>query len=114
MKELTPQVSHVAKILLDYGKHSPGDVPAVSVHFDSMRDNWKDKMQTLTTLVDSATDTGKFIEACGMSLFFFFITKCEWQKFVYSSVKTTYVNHVACKGKRVCCPHAKWKAFAED
>ena len=46
--------------------------------------------------------------------FFFFITKCEWQKFVYSSVKTTYVNHVACKGKRVCCPHAKWKAFAED
>lgn len=72
MKELTPQVSHVAKILLDYGKHSPGDVPAVSVHFDSMRDNWKDKMQTLTTLVDSATDTGKFIEACGMSLFFLF------------------------------------------
>ncbi|XP_029181563.2 LOW QUALITY PROTEIN: vinculin-like [Acropora millepora] len=64
LKELTPQVSHVAKILLDYGKHSPSDVPAVSVHFDSMRDNWKDKMQTLTNLVDSATDTGKFIEAC--------------------------------------------------
>ena len=66
LKELTPQVSHVAKILLDYGKHSPGDVPAVSVHFESMRDGWKDKMQALTNLVDSATDTGKFIEACGM------------------------------------------------
>jgi len=66
LKELTPQVSHVAKILLDYGKYSPGDVPAVSVHFESMRDSWKDKMQTLTNLVDSATDTGKFIEACGM------------------------------------------------
>lgn len=64
LKELTPQVSHVAKILLDYGKHSPGDVPAVSVHFESMRDGWKDKMQALTNLVDSATDTGKFIEAC--------------------------------------------------
>jgi len=64
LKELTPQVSHVAKILLDYGKYSPGDVPAVSVHFESMRDSWKDKMQTLTNLVDSATDTGKFIEAC--------------------------------------------------
>lgn len=64
LKELTPQVSHVAKILLDYGKYSPGDAPAVSVHFESMRDNWKDKMQTLTTQVDSATDTGKFIEAC--------------------------------------------------
>lgn len=64
LKELTPQVSHVAKILLDYGKSSPGDVPAVSVHFESMRDGWKDKMQTLTNLVDSATDTGKFIEAC--------------------------------------------------
>ena len=63
---MTPQVSHVAKILLDYGKHSPGDVPAVSVHFESMRDGWKDKMQALTNLVDSATDTGKFIEACGM------------------------------------------------
>lgn len=64
LKELTPQVSHVAKILLDYGKHSPEDVPAVSAHFESMRDSWKDKMQTLTNLVDSATDTGKFVEAC--------------------------------------------------
>ena len=66
LKEWTPQVSHVAKILLDYGKYSPGDVPAVSVHFENMRDNWKDKMQDLTNLVDSATDTAKFIEACGM------------------------------------------------
>ena len=65
LKELTPQVSHVAKIFLDYGKHSPEDVPAVSAHFESMRDSWKDKMQTLTNLVDSATDTGKFVEACG-------------------------------------------------
>ena len=56
----------MAKILLDYGKHSPGDVPAVSVHFENMRDIWKDKMQSLTNLVDSATDTAKFIEACGM------------------------------------------------
>ena len=56
----------MAKILLDYGKYSPGDVPAVSVHFENMRDNWKDKMQDLTNLVDSATDTAKFIEACGM------------------------------------------------
>lgn len=77
LKELTPQVSHVAKILLDYGKYSPSDVPAVSVHFDSMRDNWKDKMQTLTNLVDSATDTGKFIEACGMSLYFFLLFQSE-------------------------------------
>ena len=66
MKEWTPQVSHVAKILLDYGKYSPGDAPAVSVHFENMRDIWKDKMQGLTNLVDSATDTAKFIEACGM------------------------------------------------
>ena len=66
LKEWTPQVSHVAKILLDYGKYSPGDVPAVSVHFENMRDIWKDKMQGLTNLVDSATDTAKFIEACGM------------------------------------------------
>ncbi|KAL9979828.1 hypothetical protein ACROYT_G017545 [Oculina patagonica] len=64
LKDWTPQVSHVAKILLDYGKHSPGDVPAVSVHFENMRDIWKEKMQTLTNLVDSATDTAKFIEAC--------------------------------------------------
>ena len=56
----------MAKILLDYGKHSPGDVPAVSIHFENMRDIWKDKMQGLTNLVDSATDTAKFIEACGM------------------------------------------------
>ena len=56
----------MAKILLDYGKYSPGDVPAVSVHFENMRDIWKDKMQSLTNLVDSATDTAKFIEACGM------------------------------------------------
>ena len=66
LKEWTPQVSHVAKILLDYGKYSPGDVPAVSVHFENVRDIWKEKMQTLTNLVDSATDTSKFIEACGM------------------------------------------------
>ena len=76
LKELTPQVSHVAKILLDYGKYSPGDVPAVSVHFESMRDNWKDKMQSLTNLVDSATDTGKFIEACGMLQFVFRHCSC--------------------------------------
>ncbi|KAJ7380306.1 hypothetical protein OS493_011026 [Desmophyllum pertusum] len=38
LKEWTPQVSHVAKIMLDYGKRSPGDVPAVSVHFENMRD----------------------------------------------------------------------------
>lgn len=66
LKDWTPQVSHVAKILLDYGKLSPGDVPAVSVHFENMRDIWKEKMQTLTNLVDNATDTAKFIEACGM------------------------------------------------
>ena len=59
-------MSHVAKILLDYGKHSPGDVPAVSVHFQAICDTWKDKMKGLTNLVDSATDTAKFIEACGM------------------------------------------------
>lgn len=68
LKEWTPQVSHVAKILLDYGKYSPGDVPAVSVHFENVRDIWKEKMQTLTNLVDSATDTAKFIEACEQAI----------------------------------------------
>ena len=55
----------MAKIMLDYGKCSPGDVPAVSGHFEALRDEWKDKVQNLTNLVDSATDTGKFMEACG-------------------------------------------------
>ncbi|EDO35762.1 predicted protein [Nematostella vectensis] len=59
VKDLTPQVSHVAKVLLE----NPNE-PAVSDHFDAMKEDWLDSVNNLTDLVDVATDTAQFIDAC--------------------------------------------------
>ena len=60
VKELTPQVSHSAKILL----LNP-DSEAASGHFDAMKKEWQGKVERITELVDSATDTSAFLEASG-------------------------------------------------
>lgn len=62
MKELTPQVSHAAKVLLD----NPEE-PAAAEHFEKLKDEWVQETSKLANSIDSTADTLQLIEACGMN-----------------------------------------------
>lgn len=62
VKELTPQVSHAAKILLD----NPEEDTA-NQHFDKLKEEWVNETNRLTDAIDATADTLQLIEACGKS-----------------------------------------------
>jgi len=57
LRLLTPQISHAGKLLLA----SNGD-PTAADNFKKMRDEWKDQIEDLTGLVDTATNAADFIK----------------------------------------------------
>ncbi|XP_066290180.1 vinculin-like isoform X8 [Branchiostoma lanceolatum] len=59
IRDLTPQINHAGKILLD----NP-DNQAASEHFELLKREWMNNMDKLTSLVDDAVDTVAFIKAC--------------------------------------------------
>ncbi|XP_035679741.1 vinculin-like isoform X11 [Branchiostoma floridae] len=59
IRDLTPQIIHAGKILLD----NP-DNQAASEHFELLKREWMNNMDKLTSLVDDAVDTVAFIKAC--------------------------------------------------
>ncbi|XP_072292812.1 vinculin-like isoform X1 [Eucyclogobius newberryi] len=57
-RELTPQVTSAARILLK----NPGNKAAYE-HFDTMKNQWIDNVERLTSLVDEAIDTKSLLDA---------------------------------------------------
>uniref|UniRef100_A0A8C4DFD1 Vinculin n=1 Tax=Dicentrarchus labrax TaxID=13489 RepID=A0A8C4DFD1_DICLA len=57
-RELTPQVTSAARILLK----NPGNKAAYE-HFDTMKNQWIDNVEKLTSLVDEAIDTKSLLDA---------------------------------------------------
>ncbi|XP_066290179.1 vinculin-like isoform X7 [Branchiostoma lanceolatum] len=67
IRDLTPQINHAGKILLDNPDNQSSGFNlyrAASEHFELLKREWMNNMDKLTSLVDDAVDTVAFIKAC--------------------------------------------------
>ncbi|XP_078607597.1 vinculin-like isoform X12 [Branchiostoma floridae x Branchiostoma japonicum] len=67
IRDLTPQIIHAGKILLDNPDNQSSGFNlhrAASEHFELLKREWMNNMDKLTSLVDDAVDTVAFIKAC--------------------------------------------------